>query len=84
MILTTSKTEIEKLEKENAKITKDFTEKLDKMALAPVSGESLLDLSYATITKTCLCNIYRLDPQIYIAKLWYAGIFLFFLFLLQK
>lgn len=36
--MTTSKTEIEKLEKENAKITKDFTEKMDKMALVPVPG----------------------------------------------
>ena len=37
--MTTSKTEIEKLEKENAKITKEFTDKIDKMALAPVPGE---------------------------------------------
>ena len=39
VIMTTSKTEIEKLEKENAKITKEFTDKIDKMALAPVPGE---------------------------------------------
>ena len=36
------------------------------------------------ITKTCPCNIYPLEPHFYIAKLGYAGVYLFFLFLLQN
>ena len=36
------------------------------------------------ITKTCPCNEYPLIPHYYIAKLGYAGVYLFFLFLLQN
>ena len=36
------------------------------------------------IRKTCQCNIYPLKPQFYIANLGYAGVYLFFLFLLQN
>ena len=36
------------------------------------------------ITKTCLCNVYPREPHFYIAKLRYAGVYLFFLFLLQN
>ena len=39
------------------------------------------------ITKTCSCNVYPLEPHFYIilvAKLGYAGVYLFFLFLLQN
>ena len=36
------------------------------------------------ITKTCPCNVYPLEPHFYIAKLGYAGVYLFFLFLLQN
>ena len=36
------------------------------------------------ITKTCPCNVYPLEHHFYIAKLGYAGVFLFFLFLLQN
>ena len=36
------------------------------------------------IMKTCQCNIYPLEPHFYIAKLGYAGVYLFFLFLLQN
>ena len=36
------------------------------------------------IGKTCPCNVYPLEPQFYIAKLGYAGVYLFFLFLLQN
>ena len=36
------------------------------------------------IRKTCPCNIYPLIPHFYIAKLGYAGVYLFFLFLLQN
>ena len=36
------------------------------------------------ITKTCPCNVYPLGPHFYIAKLGCAGVYLFFLFLLQN
>ena len=36
------------------------------------------------ITKTCPCNVYPLIPHFYIAKLGYAGVYLFFLFLLKN
>ena len=36
------------------------------------------------IRKTCPCNIYPLKPHFYIVKLGYAGVYLFFLFLLQN
>ena len=36
------------------------------------------------IRKTCPCNEYPLKPHFYIAKLGYAGVYLFFLFLLQN
>ena len=36
------------------------------------------------IMKTCPCNVYPLEPHFYIAKLGYAGVYLFFLFLLQN
>ena len=34
--------------------------------------------------ETCPCNVYPLEPHLYIAKLGYAGVYLFFLFLLQN
>ena len=40
--------------------------------------------SFGTIRKTCPCNVYPLEPHVYIAKLGYAGVYLFFLFLLQN
>ena len=39
---------------------------------------------YASIRKTCPCNVYPLEPHFYIAKWGYAGVYLFFLFLLQN
>ena len=36
------------------------------------------------IRKTCPCNEYPLKPHFYIEKLGYAGVYLFFLFLLQN
>ena len=36
------------------------------------------------IRKTCPCKVYPLKPQFYIVKLGYAGVYLFFLFLLQN
>ena len=41
-------------------------------------------LSCNTIRKTCPCNVYPLEPHFYIAKLGYARVYLFFLFLLQN
>ena len=37
-----------------------------------------------SIMKTCPYNVYPLEPHYYIAKLGYAGVYLFFLFLLQN
>ena len=34
--------------------------------------------------KTCPCNVYPLEPHFHIAKLRFAGVYLFFLFLLQN
>ena len=36
------------------------------------------------IRKTCPCNVYPFEPHFYIVKLEYAGVYLFFLFLLQN
>ena len=36
------------------------------------------------IRKICPCNVYPLEPHFYIAKLGFAGVYLFFLFLLQN
>ena len=36
------------------------------------------------ITKACPYNVYPLEPHFYIAKLGYAGVYLFFLFLIQN
>ena len=38
----------------------------------------------AVIRKRCPCNVYPLIPHFYIAKLGYAGVYLFLLFLLQN
>ena len=45
-------------------------------------GTVLVILLY--IRKTCPCNVYPLKPHFYIAKLGYAGVYLFFLLLLQN
>ena len=44
----------------------------------------LHDIFIQTIRKTCPCNIYPRIPHFYIEKLGYAGVYLFFLFLLQN
>ena len=36
------------------------------------------------IRKTCPCNVYSLIPHIYIAKLGYRGVYLFFLIFAPK
>ena len=38
----------------------------------------------AGIRKTCPCNEYSRKPHFYIVKLGFAGVYLFFLFLLQN
>ena len=43
-----------------------------------------VELDHYLIRKTCPCNVYPLIPHFYIAKLGYAGVYLFFLFLLQN
>ena len=47
-------------------------------------GAELFLTFHIAITKTCLCNVYPLEPHFYIAKLGYAGVHLFFLFVLQN
>ena len=42
------------------------------------------EFSMIIIMITCPCNIYPRIPHFYIAKLGYAGVYLFFLFLLQN
>ena len=56
----------------------------------PVSLVSMITLLSSSgskcifIRKTCPCNVYPLIPHFYIAKLGYAGVYQFFLFLLQN
>ena len=45
---------------------------------------SSLENKNMVIRKTCPCNVYPLKPHFYIEKLGYAGVYLFFLFLLQN
>ena len=45
---------------------------------------SQLPIFKTVIRKTYPCNVYPLEPHVYIAKLGYAGVYLFFLFLLQN
>ena len=47
-------------------------------------GQSNANKNEIDITKTCSCNVYPLEPHFYIAKLGYAGVYIFFLFLLQN
>ena len=44
----------------------------------------MVGLKVAFIRKTCPRNVYPLKPHFYIEKLGYAGVYLFFLFLLQN
>ena len=57
-----------------------------KMGLCRTWSESKINLfsCIGSITKTCPCNVYALEPHYYIAKLGYTGVNLFFLFLLQN
>ena len=58
-----------------------FGSKLRKLGI-PLYTPILLYLS--VIMQTCPCNVYPLEPHFYIGKLGYAGVYLFFLFLLQN
>ena len=48
-----------------------------------IQGSFAVDL-YPSIMKTCPCNVYPLEPHFYIMQLGHAGLYLFFLFLLQN
>ena len=51
------------------------------------SSKCLTEFDYMcnlTIRETCPCNEYTLKPHFYIEKLGFAGVYLFFLFLLQN
>ena len=37
-----------------------------------------------SITKTCPCDVYPIEHHFYIEKLGFAGVYLFFVFLLQN
>ena len=63
----------------NAKLSQD-----DILSLPELKVMIMLSYSDSTIRKTCPCNVYPLEPHFYIAKLGYAGVYLFFLFLLQN
>ena len=58
-------------------------EKSDDLALL-FYHDILLQIGNKNIRKTCPCNEYPLKPHCYIGKLGYAGVCLFFLFLLQN
>ena len=45
---------------------------------------NMINAKCIIITKTCPCNVYPIEPHFYIAKLGYAGVYIFFLFLLQN
>ena len=42
------------------------------------------DFAYLFTRKTCPCTEYSLKPHFYVVKLRFAGVYLFFLFLLQN
>ena len=53
--------------------------KKSENGLIPIMSYS----AFHIIRKTFPCNIYPYEPHFYIAKVGYAGVYLFFLFLLQ-
>ena len=58
---------------------------LGKLLKCHLKGKASRKLANGqNIRKTCPCNEYPLKPHFYIAKLGYAGVYLFFLFLLQN
>ena len=49
-----------------------------------VKFESHCSKTNRIIRITCPCNVYPLIPHFYIVKLGFAGVYLFFLFVLQN
>ena len=43
------------------------------------TNNNIMSAKFRNIMKTCGCNIYPLEPHFYIAKLGYAGVYLFLL-----
>ena len=66
----------------------DIYENTDVFGLGVIVYEAIFGRCVAKacfhITKTCPCNVYPLEPHFYIEKLGFAGVYLFFLFLLQN
>ena len=60
-------------------VLKDVETTIDRWQLDASRG-----VKFRYIRKTCPCNIYPLKPHFYIVKLGFAGVYLFFLFLLQN
>ena len=60
-----------------------FVNKVDMCNFA-CSDDFIIKEQLRLIIKTCLCNEYPLKPHFYILKLGFAGVYLFFLFLLQN
>ena len=58
-----------------------FLESKEEHRTSALSYNILVSLC---IRKTCPYNEYPLEPHFYVAKLGYAGVYLFFLFLLQN
>ena len=50
----------------------------------PMSCEVASICTVRNITKTFPCNVYPIEPYFYIVKMGYAGVYLFFVFLLQN
>ena len=46
--------------------------------------DSICTQNFKSNFASCPCNVYPIEPHFYIAKLGYAGVYLFFLFLLQN
>ena len=55
-----------------------------KLAFCTCENKGQISCAVTVIRKTCPCNEYPLKPHFYIVKLGFAGVYLFFLFLLQN
>ena len=61
-----------------------WIKKIRKNVYLCIPQFNYVKVGFTFIMKTCPCNVYPLEPHFYIAKLGYAGVYLFFLFLLQN